>query len=155
MNGRLLDVARGDAVDFPIPSIPIPQTTKHPGGYRLSRGMDWIDLFVGSEGTLGVVLEAELRLLPAPAEILAGVVFFRDDFSAVAAVEEWRRITEARMLEYLDHPSIRLLRARFPEVPHQSCAILFEEAQADADIWLDRLTTSGARVESSWFATTP
>ena len=37
--------------------------------------MDWIDLFTGSEGTLGVVIEAELQLLPKPADVLAGVVF--------------------------------------------------------------------------------
>ena len=76
MDGRLLDIRRGDAVDFPVPPLPIPPTTKHTGGYRLAPGMDWIDLFTGSEGTLGVVTEATLRLLPNPTALLAGVVFF-------------------------------------------------------------------------------
>ena len=33
---------------------------------------DWIDLFIGSEGTLGVVTEAEIRLLPVPSGIAGG-----------------------------------------------------------------------------------
>ena len=36
-----------------------------------------LDLFIGSEGTLGVVTEAVVRLLPIPEELLTGVVFFR------------------------------------------------------------------------------
>jgi FAD/FMN-containing dehydrogenase len=156
MNGRMLDVRRGDAVDFTVPSIPIPNTTKHTGGYRLSPGMDWIDLFVGSEGTLGVVIEAKLRLLPSPADFLAGVVFFPNDVWAVDAVEVWRTTAEARMLEYFDKRSLDLLRTRFPEIPHNAgAAILFEEEGADADRWQDRLVESGALVDDSWFATTP
>jgi len=156
MDGRVLDVERGDAVDFPIPSIPVPQTTKHTGGYRLSPGMDWIDLFVGSEGTLGVVTEAELRLLPSPAEFLAGVVFFAHDGLALDAVEDWRVSAQARMLEYFDKPSLDLLRQSFPEIPRAAgAAILFEEENADVDRWHDRLTSARALVDDSWFATTP
>lgn len=155
MDGRILDVGRGDPVDFPVPAIPIPRTTKNTGGYRLSPGMDWIDLFVGSEGTLGVVTAAELRLLPNPKEFLAGVVFFPDDDSAIAAVESWRADTQCRMLEYFDRPSLDLLRPRFPETPAAGAAILFEEEDADTDRWQDRLVASRAMVDESWFATTP
>jgi FAD/FMN-containing dehydrogenase len=155
MNGRVLDMRRGDKVDFPVPAIPIPQTTKHTGGYRLSPGMDWIDLFVGSEGTLGVITEAELRLLPSPAEFLAGVVFFPDDEGALDAVDVWRVEAQARMLEYFDRPSLELLRTRFPEIPSAGAAILFEEENANLDVWLRRLTEAGALLEDSWFASTP
>jgi FAD/FMN-containing dehydrogenase len=62
MDGRILDVKRGDKVDFDVPEIPLPKTTKNTAGYQLSPGMDWIDLFAGSEGTLGVVTEAEVLL---------------------------------------------------------------------------------------------
>ncbi len=67
---------RGDKIDFEVPALPLPNTTKNTAGYPLAPGMDWIDLFTGSEGTLGIVTEAELQLLPAPREVLAGVVFF-------------------------------------------------------------------------------
>jgi FAD/FMN-containing dehydrogenase len=155
MDGRVLDVRRGDAVDFPVPALPLPRTTKHTGGYRLSPGMDWIDLFAGSEGTLGVITEAELRLLPSPAEFLAGVVFFSGDESALDAVDVWRVEAQARMLEYFDRPSLELLRTRFPEIPTGAdAAILFEEENADVDVWHQRLTAAGALVEDSWFAST-
>jgi FAD/FMN-containing dehydrogenase len=117
--------------------------------------MDWIDLFVGSEGTLGVITEAELRLLPSPAEFLAGVVFFPDDERALDAVDLWRTEAQARMLEYFDRPSLELLRASFPEIPSGAgAAILFEEENADLDVWLRRLTAAGALIEDSWFAST-
>ena len=80
--------------------------------------MEWVDLFCGSDGTLGVVLEAELALLPQPKAILSGVVFFPDDELTLAAVEGWRAIAQLRMLEYLDAPSLEFLRARYNDI-HQ------------------------------------
>src|SRR5205814_990931 len=65
-DGRVMDVGRGQSIDFDVPAIPLPATTKNTAGYALRPGMDWVDLFAGSEGTLGVITEAEVRLLPAP-----------------------------------------------------------------------------------------
>jgi len=156
-DGRLLDLGRGDAIDFDPGIVPLPAVTKNTAGYPLRPGMDWIDLFVGSEGTLGVVTEARVGLVPAPPAVLAGVVFFADDNAALHAVEEWRS-TEVRMLEYLDHPSLEVLRARFPEIPAAAtAAILFDQAltsedDPEVDHWLDRIHAAGAFEEESWFA---
>ena len=156
-DGRLLDLTRGQAIDFDPGSIPLPAVTKNTAGYLLRPGMDWIDLFVGSEGTLGVVTEARVRLLPAPAAVLAGVVFFAADDAALDAVDQWRS-TEARMLEYLDRHSLDLLRTRFPDIPAAAqAAILFDEALAsdddpEVDHWLDRVLAAGAIEKDSWFA---
>jgi len=76
MDGSIHHFKRGEKIDFDVPAISLPKTTKHSAGYPLAPGMDWVDLVVGNEGTLGVVTEAELQLLPAPAERLGGVVFF-------------------------------------------------------------------------------
>src|SRR5205085_2050774 len=97
-----------------------------------------------------------LGLMPIPPEFLAGVVFFRDDTSVLDAVDMWRAEAQARMLEYFDRPSLNLLRARFPEIPAGAgAAILFEEENADLEIWEARLAASGALVSASWFAATP
>jgi FAD/FMN-containing dehydrogenase len=153
--GRIMDVGRGDAIDFDPGTIPLPNVTKNTAGYLLKPGMDWIDLFTGSEGTLGVVTEARLRLLPASPSVLAGVIFFADDDSALDAVEEWRGAAPARMLEYFDAPSLALLRQRFPEIPATAqAAILFEQEleSDDMDEWLARIEGSKALVNDSWLA---
>jgi FAD/FMN-containing dehydrogenase len=119
--------------------------------------MDWIDLFAGSEGTLGVITEARLRLLPAPPTVLAGVIFFPDDDRALDAVDDWRD-ARARMLEYFDVASLALLRGRFPEIPVEArAAILFEqeltsEDDGDLDAWSTRIVASGALADDSWVA---
>jgi FAD/FMN-containing dehydrogenase len=160
-DGTLLAVRRGDKPDFELPSLPLPATTKHTAGYFLRPGADWVDLFVGSEGTLGVVTAAELRLLPAPSALLAGMVFFRADEPAIEAVERWRESSGARMLEYFDRPSLDLLRRRFREVPPEAAAaLLFEQELASLedpaiDAWSDRLAAAGALMGESWFAQSP
>jgi len=90
LDGRVIEVRHGQPVDFDVPSLPLPRTTKHSAGYRLAPGMDYVDLFIGNEGTLGVVTQAELKLLPAPGEILGGVVFFASEAAALDAVDRWK-----------------------------------------------------------------
>jgi len=114
--------------------------------------MDWIDLFVGSEGTLGVVTEAEIRLLPAPKALISGVVFFPDEERAVTAVESWRSIAGLRMLEYFDVASLKLLG-----VNNADAAILFEQESSedqamDIGDWEERLTAACGLLDISWFA---
>jgi len=155
MDGRVVEYRRGDRIDFAVPAIPVPATTKYTAGYRLEPGMDWIDLFCGSEGTLGVVLEAELALLPIPASLFAGVVFFSSDERALDAVDEWRPIGELRMIEYVDRNSLDLLLERYPEIPPRAgAALLIESEGDDVDAWEARLASAGALTEASWFATT-
>ena len=146
-DGRVLTLARGDKVDFPVAHIPLPNTTKNTAGYALSPEMDWIDLFTGSEGTLGIVTEAQLQLLPEPADILAGVVFFPSDGAAVDVVEAWRAIPGLRMIEYFDSNSLALLRGRYPEIPPRAAAaLLIEQENGDIDFWAEHAP------EDSWFA---
>ena len=153
MDGSVHTWRRGEAIDFEVPNIALPGTRKNTAGYMLRPGMDWVDLFVGSEGTLGAVCEAELRLLPAVKDLLTGVVFFNEEERAVKAVEQWRGVSGLRMLEYFDHGSLQMLRERFSDLPvGAAAAVLIEQEQGDAEPWLERLESAGADLVGSWFA---
>lgn len=158
-DGSVRTFRKGDKIDFPYTSLPEPRSRKHTAGYFLRKDGDYLQLFCGSEGTLGVVLEAEVALLPQPARFLTGVVFFRADEDALDAVDEWREVPGLRMLEYLDRPSLSLLRGAYPQVPSAACAALLveqitDESGEDAeDAWLDRLEAAHA-LDDSWFGDT-
>jgi len=157
-DGSVREFGRGEAIDFDLGAIPLPAVTKNTAGYLLRPGMDWIDLICGSEGTLGVVTEARVGLLPAPKALLAGVIFFASDEAALAVIDEWRG--GLRMLEYMDANSIEVLRARYPEMPREAKAVLLIEQELESeddpqvDLWIERIEASGALAEASWFATT-
>jgi len=143
MDGSIREYRRGERVDFDVPRIHLPRTRKHSAGYRLEPGMDFVDLFIGSEGTLGVVTEAELQLLPAPGEILGGVVFFPTEEAALDAVDRWRPTPGLRMLEFLDSRSIKLM-----ELPYGAAVLVEMECEAELDSELDMF---GALEDESWF----
>src|SRR5580658_4156451 len=69
VDGETLTLRRGEKPPFEVPVLPAGGANKNTAGYYLRPGIDYMDLFIGSEGTLGVVTEAELALLPAPASL--------------------------------------------------------------------------------------
>lgn len=156
-DGRTERFERGQKVDLPIGTVRQPATTKNSAGYYLPPDVEWVDLLAGSEGTLGIITGAELRLLPEPGGMLSGVVFFPSEDLALAAVKAWRPVGELRLLEFLDYASLELLRPRYPEIPAQARgALLVEqnltsEDDPEVDAWTDRLAEQEALGEESWF----
>ena len=148
-DGSVREFRRGDAIDFDVPAVRQPATKKHQAGYPLKPGMDWIDLICGSEGTLGVVIEATFKLLPAPGPLLTGVVFFPSEEKALDAVDAWRGVERLRMLEYVDANSLKLIGG-----PAYGAGLLIEQEDPDEEAWIDRLEAAGALADESWFGTT-
>jgi FAD/FMN-containing dehydrogenase len=159
MDGSVITPRRGEPVPFDVPDVPMPRSSKHSAGYWLKPGMDYVDLFIGAEGTLGVILEAEVALLKAAQHLLTGVIFFDSDEKALAAVEAWRPVPQLRMLEYMDAGSLELLRPKYSDIPKAARAALLIEQEMesedspDVDAWADRLIEADA-FEESWFAAT-
>src|ERR1041385_4581760 len=56
----------GNSIELTLPDYHMPATRKNASGYFIAPQMDPIDLFIGSEGTLGVICEIEVKLLPKP-----------------------------------------------------------------------------------------
>ncbi len=159
-DGQTRRFERGEKVDFSYQPVRIPATTKNAAGYYLQPNLEWIDLLAGSEGTLGMVTELELKLFPEPPAILSGVVFFGSEEEALNAVDAWRPIPELRLLEFMDEHALRLLRPRYREMPARAqSALLIEQnlsSQEDVEVerWAERLQAEGAD-ETSWFGFSP
>ncbi len=90
---------------------------KSAAGYDLTR------LFVGSEGTLGVVVEATVRLHPLPEQVMAAVCAFNDIGSAVRAVTMIIQLgVPIARCEFVDEVAVEALNrhsaAGLPLQPH-------------------------------------
>lgn len=136
--GDVLDIVRGETTAHPdgffelqlaagpvrveIPPIVMPLVPKVSAGYFAAPQMDLIDLFVGSEGTLGIVTEVTLRVVPhRPAFCLAFVVFddvgrglafvrrTRDEARRAASDGRGNGLTVSA-IEHLDGRCLALLR---------------------------------------------
>jgi len=88
--GIHLPLPSGRFLEAHLPTYGLPQTRKHASGYYVAPEMDVIDLFIGSEGTLGVIVEIEVALLPKPEGLLSGIVFFATDENVLSFVSEAR-----------------------------------------------------------------
>jgi D-lactate dehydrogenase (cytochrome) len=97
---------------------------------KQSSGYDLLHLFVGSEGTLGIITEAVLRLVPVPALMSAVVAAFPDIESAVETVVAVRGAgLDPAALELIDAAHCRMLRET-EGVDLQDAPTLFMEFHA-------------------------
>lgn len=115
-NGRRfrLTTRAGRILSGRIPAYSAP-AVKNAAGYFSAPDMDLIDLFIGSEGTLGAIVEIELSLTPRPAATWGVVCFLTGETRALALVERLRdaaRDDDSRpvAIEYFDAGVLDLLR---------------------------------------------
>ncbi|MCC6548724.1 MAG: FAD-binding oxidoreductase [Ignavibacteriaceae bacterium] len=115
------------ALDFTPLHMP---AVKNASGYYLKEGMDLIDLFIGSEGTLALTKNITFRLLPKPAGVLSCLAHFSEEEGALDFIDQARFLTgekKPRALEYFDQGALRLLKSDFP----------FSDDLAGAAVWFE------------------
>ncbi len=111
-----LSTANGRTLAGVLPNLAMP-AVKSAAGYWIKPDMDLLDLFIGSEGTLGILAEIELCLQPKPDQTLGILCYFSDEADALACVVSLRAAaTSARphalaAIEYFDAESLRLIRS--------------------------------------------
>ncbi|MBX3292366.1 MAG: FAD-binding oxidoreductase [Acidobacteria bacterium] len=172
-----LTTATGKTITAKVPTYPRPDVRKNVSGYFNEQPLDAIDLFIGSEGTLGVITELELKLLPNPEGFFSGIAFFAKHEDLAAFVDEARQRSfqsrlqppatavgsdlNATLLEYFDDRSLAFIREKFPETPDGMAGAVFFEQETTAgtedtlfEVWNALLEKHNADVDRSWFTTT-
>jgi D-lactate dehydrogenase (cytochrome) len=120
-DGSVLTFERGERLAsamVPVPTYVMPDVPKLSAGYFAKPDMDLVDLFVGSEGTLGVITEARLRVIPLPRRC-AVLVTCEPDLQAVSVTAALRdRATRAwhgdgpldvSAVEYMDARALKVV----------------------------------------------
>ena len=166
-----LKTSSGKEFKLTLPDYDMPKT-KNASGYFCKRNMDVIDLFIGSEGTLGVITKIKLKLLPMPVEEISCVLFFESEESALnfltKARDESYRTREvnkndsidAAALEFFDENSLNFLVNDYSNIPPNAKAAVWFEQQCkeNEDIlleqWIDLFLEYGGKEEDAWFALT-
>ena len=165
--GHVLDLARGEvradpdhgfeircacgSRRFRPPSYEMPHVPKCSAGYFAAPDMDLIDLFIGAEGTLGVIVDATIRVAPALPVIAFAVVPVASERAGVALVRDlriasedtWRsgdaRGIDVAAIEHLDRRCLEVLRedgadrAQSIVIPGDAAMLLIVQLALPAD----------------------
>jgi D-lactate dehydrogenase (cytochrome) len=141
--------------------------TKNAAGLYAKPDMDIIDLFIGSEGILGVITLVELGLKALPENIMTVMAFFPSEDDAINFVYDIRADdtpVEMEFLEYFGPNAIQMIREKastagikVPALTDETQAIVFfeftytDEDMEDKVMGLEMiLNKHGSSSESSW-----
>lgn len=185
-NGELLKLERGkeqsadynlklkteEGTEFilTIPDFNIPKL-KNAAGYFCVNNMDAIDLFIGSEGTLGIITKVKLKLINFPEKIISCITYFNDEKDALSFIGKAKNISEntrmrndprcidALALEFFDENSLKFLLEEYPQIPPEARAAVWFEQEVTKEnedyfleSWLELINQFHGDQDSTWLA---
>lgn len=144
-SGAVIDLKRGECIadgkiftNFPglnrdviINPLPVPNV-KNASGYYLRENMDALDLFIGSEGTLGIIQKVTFKLIAKPQYIISCLIHFTEEKQALDFIYMSRGGIgrfKPRALEYFDGGALRLLAADYPFIKRDAAAAVWLEIE--------------------------
>lgn len=156
----------GKNYKFSLPSYQRPKV-KSQAGYFVQDNMDLIDLFIGSEGTLGVITKVVLNLQKIPFTIFEGLIFFDQENDALFFVEKMKLLRKENKanivaLEFLDKHSLGFLNPTHSFIPSNTqSAVYFEQElkegfnyQENIEFWAEVIEEHRGCLDTSILADT-
>lgn len=166
----------GNIYNIPKPTYSMPDNLKHAAGYYSMPEMQSIDLFIGSEGTLGFISEVTLKFISKPEKVIGFIIFFDSQelvFDFVAhlqnskinhQVPEFQTTTQAnpRLIEYFDSNSLKLLREKYEQIDSSAIAAIWVEQEIISDLedeivgnWFELISNYTNLADDTWAALNP
>ncbi|SDY81075.1 FAD-binding oxidoreductase [Tindallia californiensis] len=131
---------QGNLLKLKLPQYQSP-SIKNASGYYVADDMDVIDLFIGSDGTLAIISEIEVKLLKMPPVVWGISCFFTQEALAVNFVKEIRKKTDkVASIEYFDGDALEILRvqkkkgltfANLPDISPEMKAAVYVEIHVE------------------------
>ena len=169
--GRTLHLPMPDWTEkvLELPTYQMPDV-KNASGYFVKDHMDAVDLFIGSDGTLGVITQLTVKIIPKPEYTLALNSFFKTEKDALDYVMKVRpEVKNIAALEYFDIGALDILRkmktenekfSELPDIPDDKNFCVYTEIRGtDEDEVMDSMERTGEFLEScgvgeedSWIA---
>jgi len=121
-DGFVIGTSTGDRVVRLPDHVRMPAVPKRSAGYFIAPGMDLLDLFIGSEGTLGVIADVTFRTAPLPPAVCRAFVPVPSEACAIeltgklrlAALDTWLSRdpfgVDVAAIEHIDARSIAVIR---------------------------------------------
>ena len=188
-DGDIINIRRGQylasGLDFSIctesgrlikgrlPDINMPSVAKNTAGYYIRPDMDLLDLFIGSEGTLGIITRIELRLLPEQKHLWGALLFFEREKDALTFVEQLRTVKlplDPEAIEFFGADTLDMLSQAqatgrqltdSPTLPESGCGVYTEFLTDDRALLeplfkklTNLISSCGGDPDDSWVAIT-
>ena len=172
----LLPLTDGGMLETELPPFETPAIKD--AGFYIRQDMDLADLFIGSQGTMGIISELELKLMQAPKHLWGVTAFFPDDECALAYVRAVKGRPDpgvpcfpraAASIEFFDKNALDMVQRQkavtpafrqLQELPEDYCSAVYVELNDDDPSEMKPvlealeavLAATGGDPERSWVA---
>lgn len=171
----------GRVINGELPNYKMPHVKKNTSGYYNMPGMDMIDLFIGSDGTLGIISEIEVELNKTQKANWGVTMFMLDEDKAIDLVRAIRQeITVNNIylnlnpssIEFFSHNALNMLReqqkinaafSNIQEIKDTYHTAVYIEIESDSndEVWVeieklgDVINALGGEDDDTWVAYNP
>ncbi len=163
-NKVMLKTESNKIICFDIPQIDMPET-KNTAGYYCKAGMDIIDLFIGSEGTLGFIYQIKVKLLPYPNRFFSTILFFENLDNSLNFIKDLTILSKTDFvlkpsaIEFFDENSLAFLKEDYPQIPDgKKAAVWLEQDTSNENYdvifngYIELFDKYNINLETAWVA---